>query len=161
MSELIRQRVNVVTIVPAAASFATPYQTGDVIGGTNTISNAVLDNESSSVLDSLVVLDAANQKSAIDLVFFDAAPVASYGADNSTYALNDSDLSKLIGRITVGGSDYVSSSTTNAEATLRNLGLVLQAAVGKTTLYCVVVCRGAPTYGSATDLSIKLALRAY
>ena len=152
------KNVIIKSVQPNLASFATPYSSGDVLGSLNTISDAVAEGKSSCKLDSLVVLDAANQKSAIDLVFFNEAPTTSFGADNDPYALNDSDLSKLIGRITVGGSDYVSSSTTNAEATLRNLELTLQAIAQSKALYVVAVSRGTPTYGSATDLTLKFGL---
>jgi hypothetical protein len=148
----------ILSITPAAASFATPYSSGDVIGGTNTITAAVLDPKGVSRLESVVVLDKANQKAALDLVFFNAAPAASFGADNAAYGLNDSDLDKCIGRISVATGDYASSGTNNAEATLKNIGLILDAIAGSTSVYMVVVARGAVTYGSATDLIIKLGL---
>ena len=153
-----RMPVKIFSVIPAAASFATPYSSGDVIGGLNTITGAVLDTGACAKLDSIVVLDAANQKSAIDLVFFGDVPASSFGADNAAYALADGDLLKLIGRYSVAGADYVSSSTTNAEATLRNIELDLQAVANSKNLYVVVVSRGTPTYGSATDLTIKLGM---
>lgn len=152
-----RNRIQV-TVTPNAASFATPYSSGDVIGSLNTITNAVLQNKSSAILKSLLVLDAANQKSAIDVVFFHTAPENSFGADNAAYALNDADLTKLIGRVSVAGADYISSSTTNAEATLKLQDILLQSARGDKNIYCVVVSRGTPTYGSATDLVLKFGL---
>ena len=54
----------VVTVTPAAASFATPYSSGDVIGAVNEIQNAAVNSGQDVKLDSLVVLDKANQKSA-------------------------------------------------------------------------------------------------
>ena len=120
------------------------------------MAGVVNDSKGVSKLDSIVVLDAANQKSAIDLVFFNEAPANSIGADNAAYALNDADLSKVVGRVSVAGADYVSSSTTNAEATLRNIELSMQSIAGSEALYVAVVSRGTPTYGAATDLIIKL-----
>lgn len=146
------------TVTPAAASFATPYSSGDVIGGANEVVGAALNSGQAVKLDSVVVLDAANQKSAIDLVFFNEAPANSIGADNAAYALNDADLAKVIGRISVAGADYVSSSTTNAEATLRDLELTLQPKAGSKSIFVAVISRGTPTYGSATDLKVKLSV---
>ena len=148
----------VITVTPDLASFATPYSSGDVMGAANTITDAATDTKGVVKLDSLVVLDKANQKAALDIIFFDEAPAASFGADNAAYALNDSDLSKVVGRVSVATGDYVSSSTNNAEATLKNIELTMQARAGVKDLYCVVVSRGTPTYGSASDLLIKLAL---
>lgn len=161
MGDLIHQNVTVIKVVPALASFATPYSSGDVLGALNTISGAVLSGKGACVVDSIVVLDDANQKSSVDLIFFDSAPVNTVGADNAAYALNDADLDKVLGRISVLNTDYVSSSTTNAEATLRNQGLLLEAAAGSTTLYILAVSRGTPTYGNAGSLRIKIGLRDY
>lgn len=148
----------VITITPAAASFATPYSSGDVIGAVNTLSNAALNSGQAVKLDSVVVLDKANQKSSLDLIFFNEAPVNSIGADNAAYALHDDDLTKVIGRISVTGSDYVSSSTTNAEAVYRDLELTMQPKLGSKNIFMAVVSRGTPTYGSASDLIVKVSL---
>lgn len=145
-----------ITVTPAAASFATPYSSGDVIGALNEVTNAVETNKEGSLLKSILVLDKANQKSAIDLVFFNSTLANSPGADNAAYALHDDDVTKLLGRISIAGADYISSSTTNAEATIKNIDLLLQAAAGTSSIYMLVVSRGTPTYGSASDLIIKL-----
>lgn len=145
-------------VTPNLASFATPYSSGDVLGSLNTIAAAVSNQGGPCKLKSLVVLDAANQKQAIDLIFLNDVPASSFGADNAAYALADSDLSKVLGRISVLTTDYVSSSTNNAEATLRNLELLFQAIAGSKNIYMIAVVRGAATYGSATDLIIKLGL---
>jgi len=148
----------VVTVTPNMASFATPYSSGDVIGSVTKIPNALLDMGYCAKLLSVVVLDAANQKSALDFVFFTQTPANSIGADNSPYALNDADLLKVCGRFSVLTADYVSSGTNNAEATKTNIKLLLEGVPGSRDLYMAVISRGTPTYGSASDLSIKLGL---
>lgn len=154
-------------MTPNLASFATPYSSGDVLGSVLEIKNAVAGGGCCAILESLVVIDLANQKSAIDIVFFTDNPANSIGADNAAYALNDADASKIAGRFSVAAADYVSSSTTNAEATERAIGLLLQAgpvtplagAQNKnTSLFMAVISRGTPTYGSASDLMIKVGL---
>lgn len=146
----------VISVTPNLASFATPYSSGDVLGSVNTVTGATNNSKGVVKLDSIIVLDKANQKSAIDLVFLDSSPDNSIGADNAAYALNDADLSKVVGRVSVAGADYVSSSTNNAEATLRDVELNLQSISGSDSLYLAVISRGTPTYGSASDLIIKL-----
>ena len=148
----------VLSITPGLASFATPYSSGDVLGAVNTVSSAALNSGQCDKLDTVLVLDKANQKAALDLIFFSEAPANSLGADNAAYALNDADLATVIGRVSVAAADYVSSSTTNAEATLRNIELTLQPKPGTQTIFMVAVARGAATYGSASDLIIKLGL---
>lgn len=156
---LIRRDVRTITITPVATDGG--YTTGQVIGDVSTISNAVLDDKSCSELRSVVVLDAANQKQPIDLVFFNEAPASSIGADGAAYALADSDLSKIIGRVTIGSADYVSSSTNNAEATVRNIGLMLQSIRAKHDIYVAFIARGSITLGAASDLSFKFALERF
>lgn len=146
----------IISVTPDLASFATPYSSGDVLGAVNTIAGAVNDSKGVAKLDTIIVLDKANQKSDIDLVFFDSAPDNSIGADNAAYALNDADLSKVVGRVSVAAANYVSSSTTNAEATIKDVELSMQSIAGSEALYVAVISRGTPTYGSASDLIIKL-----
>lgn len=148
----------VVTVTPAAASFVTQYSSGDVIGAVNEIPLASVSSGLAIKLDTVVVLDKANQKASLDLVFFNENPATSIGTDNNAYALDDTDLTKVVGRFSITGSDYVSSSTTNAEVTYRNVGLTLGLKAKSKSLWMAVISRGTPTYGSASDLIVKLAL---
>lgn len=156
---LIRRNVSTITVIPVATDGS--YATGQVIGAVNTVANAVLDDKAACELRSVVVLDAANQKQAIDLVFFNEAPATTIGADGASYALDDTDLLKVIGRVTIGTADYVSSGSNNAEATIRNIGLMLQSIRGKHDVYVAVIARGTINLGAATDLSFKLALERF
>lgn len=154
-------RINAVKKTVSPTLDTSAYASADTLFVTNTISGAVADVGGVSELVSLVVKDDANQKQAIDLLFFDEAPANSFGAANAAYALVDADLPKLLGRISVGTSDYVSSSTNSAEATIRNLGLLLKAKASSTSLFVVGVCRsGTPTY-AASSLTIDLHLKQY
>lgn len=148
---------NVLQFTPNAAGFATPYSSGDVIGGVNEIIGAVGDPDP-TFLVSITVLDKANQKAALDIVFFNANPESSLGADNAAYALADADLGKVLGRISIEASHYVSSGSNNAEATRSAFGLIPLKAASGTSIYAAVVARGAATYGSASDLSVKIGI---
>ncbi len=161
MSDLIRRGSQIITLTPALASFATPYSSGDVLGVVLKVPNAVLDHQGVAVVRSVCVIDLANQKSAIDLIFFKSAPASSLGADNAAYALADADALLLLGRINIPAATYVSSGTTNAECTVVNCGLMLEALAGTQDVYMVAISRGTPTYGAATDLIIKLGLEQY
>lgn len=152
----LRKNQKVIAITPVLTSFATPYSSGDVLGAILTVSAVVQDPKGVATLSTVVVLDQTNQKSALDLVFFDDLPASSIGADNAAYGLADADLAKCLGRVSVVTGDYASSGSANAEATLRNLGLMMQAKAGKKDIYVAIIARGTPTYGSASDLSIKL-----
>lgn len=153
---LNRRRLKLQVVTPTVDTSA--YGTGDVISTVQELTNAVAEAGGIAELRSLVVSDESNQKSAIDLVFFDENPVNSIGADNAAYALNDADAPKVVGRITVAAADYVSSSTTSAEATLKNIGLLLKAKAASKSVWMAIISRGSPTYGAAGDLIVKLGL---
>lgn len=146
--------INVTPDIVAAA-----YASGDVIGTIRTVTNVSLDSGGTAELTSLIIIDKANQKSAIDLIFFDTAPASSFGVDNAAYALVDADALNIVGRISIAQADYVSSGSNNAEATYKALGLLMKCLAGSKNLYMAVVSRGAPTYASASDLLIRLAFK--
>ncbi len=157
---IARKNAKLIQVTPNTASFSTPYSSGDVVGSLNTIVGAALDSGACSNLISLVVTDAGNQKSDLDFLFFsDVLSVAQ--TDNGAYSLNDADLPLLMGRVSVAAAAYQSSSTVNAEATTKNIQLLLQAKAGIKNIYMLVVARAGPTYGSASDLIITLGLEQF
>lgn len=145
------------TIVPAA------YGAGDVVGTPVEITKALISTGGQAMLRSLVVIDKADQKAHLDLYFFDSQPASSVGADNAAFAPTDADMTKCLGRINIPQASYLSAGS-NAEQTLRDLNLMLQAAPSRASgqagdsLWMVVVARGTPTYASASDLQIRLGL---
>lgn len=156
MGGLVRTSSKLILITPTVDTNI--YASADVIGTVQTVTAAVLDNGGTCLLESLVVIDKSNSKSALDLVFFNEAPGTTIGADNAAYALVDGDANKILGRISVAAADYVSSSTTNAEATIKSIGLLLAPIAGSKNIFMAVVSRGTPTYGTSADLSIRLGL---
>jgi hypothetical protein len=152
-----RLQGKVIKIVPAAAGFAGAYSIADVIGAVNTVSEVAADSGMAVILESICVIDLTNQKSALDIYFFSEAPANTVGADNAAYVLNDADAPFLLGRINIAAANYVSSSTTNAECTVANIQLMLQPKAGSRDIYMLVVSRGTPTYGAATDLIVRMA----
>lgn len=138
-------------IVPAA------YAAGDVIGTLRTVVGGVGRSSGISELVSVSIIDKANQKSAIDLYFFDRT-VSSIGADNAAFSIVDADAANLLAVISILGGDYVSIGTDSAIASAPNLGQFLKSIPDSKDIFMAVVSRGAPTYTSATDLVIKLGL---
>lgn len=132
------------------------YAAGDTIDSVKTVVNPVLDTKGTGLLHSLMLLDKVNQKSAIDLYFFDVAPTV--GADNAAVNFSDADMANCLGRVSLVAGDYVTidGGSGSAEATLRGIALLLQAAAGEDDIYLVAVSRGTPTYGSA---AVNLVLR--
>lgn len=139
-------------------STATTYSTGKVIGTPTEIVKAMQDAAMTGILESLTVLDQEGQAVALDIWFFKTLPT-SQGADTANFALNATDLLNVLGRISVATGDYTKNVAGNvAEATKTALGLSLVSGKGNQSIWMVVVCRGAPTWGTAKSLKVRLGI---
>lgn len=100
-------------------------------------------------LETIVLLDEADQAQDIDLVFFKAS--ASLGTINSAVSISDADAANIIGVVSVVQADY-SDLVNNQVATKRGVGLVMKTA---SPYIGAIVRSGTPTYG-ASSLKLKL-----
>ncbi len=134
------------------------YTTGDVLFAPTKIANGTLNTQGLSSLQTILVLDAANQKSAIDLLFFNQDP-GSLGDLNAAVDISTAQLAMMIGIISVLAADYATiKATTNAVAS-KNPALMLPALKGSKDFWVAGVARGSPDYLLATDLRIKLMIQ--
>jgi hypothetical protein len=133
------------------------YATGDLLFVPIEVPNAVLNTKGLAYLRTLLVLDAANQKSAIDLLIFDRDP-GSLGTLNNAIDISETQMSYLVALYSVAAADYVTAkATTNAVAT-KIPNLMLPAKAQSKSFWLAGVSRGSPDYVAATDLRIKLIL---
>jgi DNA-binding phage protein len=134
-----------------AVSSSPAYTAGDAVGGKRTIANAVR-TPGTGILESITILDRANQKAGMTLFIFDADPTVATITDNAAFVFSTDDL-KVIAQINIGASDYV---TTNSKAIAQKtgLGVALKAASG-TTLYAALVTTGTPTFAATTDVQLE------
>ena len=151
---MARPNRRVIEVTPALANFASAYAANDQLGIVNTLANALSDEKGISKLVSVSILDKAKQKKALDVFLFDASPTL-VSADNDEFEMTDANMLKCIGVVKVDAADY-SDNKNSAVATIQNLNLMLQGVAASTSLYCVLVTRGTPTYGAAGDLVVKL-----
>lgn len=133
------------------------YASGDVVFAPVEITDAVLNTKGLAYLRTLVVLDAADIKGAIDLLFFDRDP-GSIAALNAAVVLSATQLSYLIGYVVVASADYVTITVANNAVAVKSPGLFLPAKQGSKSFWVAGVARGAIDYVAATDLRIKLML---
>lgn len=159
---LARSSSKIISITPDLAADAvaatTAYADKDVIGDHLVLTNAVQDTKGTAILQSLVVKSKVATANPMHLIFLNEAPAAAYGANNSAYALADTDLSKVIGCVSVVAGDWNVANTLNYVATVKNIGLPLQALAGSRDLYVIVVSGGIVTFGAAGDLLIDIGL---
>jgi hypothetical protein len=147
-----------ITVTPTIST--TAYAANDVVGGKLTLANAVRVAGGTSILQSVRVMDRANQKAALQIVFFDADPTNATLTNDTQVDLSagsHGDFPKIAELVVVAAADYVTidnSGTDYAIAALPALARPIKAATG-TTLYAVVITTGTPTYGNAAALSFR------
>lgn len=134
------------------------YAAGDVLAVATVLNSVMTDDGGCALLESLTVIDKANNKIAIDMLIFDSAPASSVGAINAALAVTDADMLKLVARHTIAAADYVTAGA-NAEACYGNIRKMLKSAARSRSLYIVLVVRsGTPTF-AASDLVFKLGIQ--
>jgi hypothetical protein len=138
-----------------AVSTSPAYTSGDAVGAKRTLANAVTVAGGTAILESIMILDRANQKSDLEILIFDSDPSGATITDNAAFVYSTDDL-KVIARIPVSAADYVTLNS-KAVACLKGLGVVLKAN-GGTSLYAAVVAVGTPTFAATTDLQVIFGL---
>lgn len=128
------------------------YGVGDVLGAPAELEAIVINTKDLAILKSLVVLDVADQKQEIDILFFDSDP-GNIGADNAALTVSAAQMAKLIGTVKVSAADYKSIGA--RAIAQKNMDLLLPTLVKKTSVWVAYVTRGTPTYGAADGLKFK------
>lgn len=141
----------VVTVTPTLDTNA--YAASDLLFDATEVANAVRAVGGHAVLQSVTVIDKADQKSAFTLLLANAA--TDFGTLNSAPDPDDTEAATVIGWVPVAASDYVDLGGASV-ACIRNIGLTLKAGAATTSLYIAGVNgAGAPTY-AASDLVLQL-----
>ena len=131
------------------------YTANDVVGGIQTIANAVRISGGTGILQSVVVQDLAMQNAVLQIFLFSATPGTGTYTNDAEMDLDDADAGLCIGVIMVAATDYVSVKD-NSIAIVRNIGLPIKLAA--TSLFAVIKTTGAPTYASTSDLKLTFGI---
>lgn len=145
------------TVTPVLSLVA--YSDGDQMGIAMELKQLLDNPGDTEALQTVSVLDKAKQKSAFDILFFDTAPIVS-SVDNAPLDISDSEMAaKYIGKASIAATSY-SDLASNSIGILNNLGLLIQGAGNSASanysIWCILQCRGTPTYTSASDLVVKI-----
>lgn len=135
-------QTSLITVNPAISTSA--YVAGNTVGGAQNLANAVTTRSGTGLLQSLVILDKANQKAPLDILIFSKAPVGAM-TDHAAFAFGAGDDLNIVARVSVAASDYVTLAS-EAVAVKSSLGIAVKAVNGGTSLYAVAVTSGTPTY---------------
>ena len=139
----------VVTVTPTLDTNA--YTAGDLLFDSTAIAGATREAGGTTILESVTILDKADQKVPFTLVFANAA--TDFGTLNSAPDPDDTEALTVVGWVPVATTDYLDLGASSV-ACIRNIGLLL-ATSGATSLYVAGINgTGTPTY-AAGDLVIQ------
>lgn len=142
---------SLITLVPAIS--AAIYADGDVLFAPTKLLDVAQDTKGLATLRTLLVLDGADQKQAIDLLFFSRDP-GDIGAANAPLAMSDAEAAFLLATVRIAAADYVSGNA-NAYQT-KQLELLMGCEQKSKDLWVAGVVRsGTPTYGAVDALTFK------
>lgn len=128
------------------------YADGDVLADTQTVANAMRIAGGHGVLQSLQLIDPDDQGQPLDLYFF--STTHALGSENSAPSISDADAIDIFGPVPVESSDYRDLGGVKV-ASVRGIGLMLEAAGGSRDLYVGAISRGTGTYAGGA-LTLKL-----
>lgn len=142
----------VVTVTPTVDTNI--YAAGDLLFDSAAIANAVRANGYCAILDSVTIIDKADQKAAFTLILANAE--TDFGAANGAPNPDDTECATVIGWVPVVAADYFDLGAASV-ACIRNIGLLCKAGAATTSLYVAGVNgTGTPTFGAASDLVLQL-----
>lgn len=128
------------------------YASGDRLGSVMTLTSPAIKAGVGAKLEDVIIIDAAVQSQAIDILFFEDSPTIA-SADNAAIDFTDTQALKLIGSVSFLAADYKATAS-NSYAHKAGLGMWLTPK-SASSLYALLVCRsGTPTY-AATSLTLK------
>lgn len=127
---------------------------GDVASDTAEVAGAVRVAGGRSMLQSLILVDEDDQGIAIDLHFFSTN--VSLGTKNSAPNISDANARNHLGVVSVAAADFKDLGGVRV-ATIRNIGLMLEAAASATSVYVSAIAQGSPTY-TANGLKLRLGI---
>lgn len=143
----------VVTVQPTLDTNA--YASGDLLFDSASIANAVRANGGTCILQTVTILDDADQGVPFTLVFANAA--TDFGTLNSAPDPDDTEAATVIGCVEVLAADYIDLGASKL-ACIKNIGLLLQADAAATTIWVAGINgTSTPTF-AADDLHIKFGL---
>lgn len=120
----------------------TTYADGDTLFQVSQLSSAARISGGRCYLQSVLALDEDDQGQAFDLVFLNLS--TTLGATNAAVAITDTNARSIVGRVSVGSSDFYDMGGSRV-ASIHNIGLMMST-TGTSSLWVGGVSRGTGTY---------------
>lgn len=115
-----------------------------------------LEGVQQGVIESVVVVDIADQAPVLNIHFFSEEPTVA-SADNAAVSIVDAQVvDKYLGSVAIAAADYA-NFTDNRAAVVKNIGLAVKATGAD--LYMLVQAGGAYNASGTSDLTVKVGIR--
>lgn len=122
------------------------YASGDVLADSQVLTNIMRANDSTGVLQSVTMLDKADQKVAMTLYFLSSN--VAMGTENAAPSISDANSLFILGYVDIAASDWKDLGGT-AVASIKGIGLGLAPASGTRNVYIAAVNgTGTPTFAA-------------
>lgn len=128
------------------------YSAGDAIGGLMTFAAITRLATGPGIIQNASIFCKVANTAQIDLLLFNANPTATTITDNAAFDLNSADFTKLIGAIPI--TEWIAAGTPCIGQSVGR-GQPIKAAASS-TIYGVLVARGAVNLASTSDLTVTL-----
>jgi hypothetical protein len=132
------------------------YSSGYVVGGLISLSGATRTNSGSGLIQTVEVTVKTALTAPYDVLFFDTQPTNGTYTDNAAFALNTSDAPFLVG--VAHSSDLIPGGTPQI-LQAANLALPFKLSASNTTLYAIIVMRGAETLASTSAIGLSVVIK--
>ena len=123
------------------------YSVADVVGGLITFTNAVSANGKHAIINSVKL--AGVVAIPYELWFFQS-DIATPRADNAVFGLAAGDGAIFLGAIPITAVDYLAAQTSFNNATVRGVGLEIQAGASTTSIYAYLKATATTSPGTTT-----------
>lgn len=166
MGDLLRRGIKVQVFTPVVTAGA--YAANQCVGTIFEIPSATLDSSGYALVKSCLGLSKSKADPALSLLLFSQKPAGTY-TDNAAFSPSAADLALISGIVKFGTtwSDFAANSASQSpdlDAVVHPIGLdPLNPGYQKSTSLwgLLIITSGTPTFGSTSDLTVKIALEQY
>lgn len=166
MGDMLRRGVQIKTFTPVVTA-ASAYAANNIVGTLFEIAFATLDSSGFALVKSCLGLSKAKSDPALLLVIFSQKPAGTY-TDKSAFDPSAADIALITGVVAFGATwkDFATGSATQSA----DLDAMVHAITGDplnagptkgSSLWGILVATGTPTFATASDLTVKIALEQY
>lgn len=155
-SEFYRKSLIVRDARPTISTLA--YANGDTVGSLINLSDVVHANGLGAYLHSITVTDESAEDTGLSFVFFSENPTGSTFTDNDPVVIDVADRDKILGVVAAEAADYFPVGSGLSVASVRGIGLALEAGDDVTDIWVAVIANEAGTYAGTNDLIFRFGL---